>query len=70
MAKYKRRRSENIEVFKQIVNHIINSEEFYCGGITSAEKVFTGFKDISKNEISNIEIKLYFAFKKIIKNEI
>ena len=38
----KRTRESNMFAFQHIVNCIINDNEFYCGGITVAEKIYGG----------------------------
>lgn len=70
----RRTREQNLILFNAIVEHIINDKEFQYGGITSAEKHFMEEPGdlnlgLSNQEIVDLEVKLYKAWKQFIKKE-
>ena len=66
----RRTREQNIDSFKKIIDCIITDDEFFCDGITKAEKDMPEYLMlISPKDVCNVEIKLHKIWQQFKKNE-
>jgi hypothetical protein len=55
-------REQKLNYFRLIVETVLCDKEFCVGGITFAEKRLDGFRGITAQDVTKIEIKLYKMF--------